>query len=193
MSILSGQDFTAASDLQALVALVSKTGRSVVCTLHGRSMGRGLPDDTLICIHALRGDECQVGQLVVFDVNGTLVAHRVVYLGAGPRLGGFVLTHGDGRIPCDPPIERSAVLGVVTDYCCDGNWRPVDRRASRSALGRLRAMLHVTFIRTCMLFSVPMAQWMARTLLAVSSIQSFKHALRAGREGKVHHVHARRA
>lgn len=42
MNILSGQDFTAASDLRALVALVSKTGRSVVCTPHSRSMGRGL-------------------------------------------------------------------------------------------------------------------------------------------------------
>jgi len=118
MSDSSNRAFTSASDLQSLAALVNRTGRPVVCTLHGRSMGKALPDGSLIRIQALRGEESELGQVVVFDVNGALVAHRVVYLGQGPRLGRFILTHGDGRIPCDPPIERSAVLGVVTEYSC---------------------------------------------------------------------------
>src|SRR5262249_52951123 len=146
------------------VGLLSKTGRPIVTTIRGQSMGASIVDGSLVRVQPSAGDECSVGDIVVFAVNGTLIAHRVVHRGTGPRLGRFILTQGAGRVQCDPPIEIESILGVVTEYCFDGEWRRPDLYASRSVLGMLRARLHVLFIRACMMVSVPMAKWNARTL-----------------------------
>jgi catechol 2,3-dioxygenase-like lactoylglutathione lyase family enzyme len=166
---------------QAVTSLLSKTGRDVVTTIRGRSMGAALASGSLVRIQPRSGEECAVGDVAVFVINGTLIAHRVVYRGKGPRLGRFVLTQGDGRVQCDPPIETESVLGVVTEYCDKGEWRPLALRPSRSAAGRFRAALHVAFIRACMLVNVPMAKWNARTLLALTSFEALKTAVRASR------------
>src|SRR5205823_6950606 len=64
----------------------------------------------------------------------------------------------------------------------EGRWYPLDTKSSRSAFRQFRASLHLAFIRLCMQINVPMAQWIARSLLACSSLRAFKNSFRLPKE-----------
>jgi signal peptidase len=69
--------------------------------------------------------EIQSGDVVLFQRQGQLVAHRVVQRLGGPG-GNLLITRGDRQSAADPPITKEELLGRVTEILC-GNHRKVPR------------------------------------------------------------------
>lgn len=53
-------------------------------------------------------DELRPGQIILYNRNGRLTAHRIV-----SRSGGYLVTRGDRLPTCDPPVRASEVIGRV--------------------------------------------------------------------------------
>lgn len=81
--------------------------------LRGDSMLPTLPLECEIEVVPLP-DELRVGDLVVFALQETLVAHRLVRGGVQP------VAHGDNRRVADPPLLPEQVLGRVARAFVDG-------------------------------------------------------------------------
>ena len=75
--------------------------------LRGTSMRPTLPVECTIEIIPLPA-QTPLGALIVFVIDDTLIAHRLVR-----RSGGRWIAHGDGRLGPDRPLEPSQVLGLV--------------------------------------------------------------------------------
>ncbi len=150
--------------LLAFAALLEKAGREVLWEVRGNSMGDALPEGCTIRIRAAPPESYRAGQVVAFLGGTVLTAHRVAYRGKG-RLARYLITQGDARTPCDPPIEVAAVLGVVTEFCWQGQWQPTPASASRSAAGQRKADLHVALVRGLLSCHIGLARRIAGTLL----------------------------
>ncbi len=150
--------------LLALTTLIKRTGGEVLSTVRGTSMGTTIPDGSQIRIRAVGDEALREGQVVAFLAGPSLCAHRIVYRGGGGRLGGYLLTLGDGWVYCDPPIPVAAALGVVTEYKLNGKWRIPSPRPRRSRAEQRKADLNVAFIRAVMRLNVGWAQRIARRL-----------------------------
>lgn len=111
----------------SVAPLLRAAGRELESTVHGESMGVTLPAGARIRIQC--GAPFRQGMIVAFVAGESLVAHRLIHRSAGGN-GGHLVTQGDARTLCDPPIVADAVLGVVT------GWRMTDEspwRAPREA------------------------------------------------------------
>jgi hypothetical protein len=88
--------------------------------LRGSSMRPTLPAACDIEIVPLPA-EVPLGALVVFVVNDTLIAHRLVR-----RSGVYWIAQGDGRLGPDRPLARDQILGLVSAAHVDGEkcWPP---------------------------------------------------------------------
>ena len=82
--------------------------------LRGASMRPTLPTECEIEI-VLLPVQVPLGALIVFVVNDTLIAHRLVR-----RSGGRWIAQGDGRLDSDRPVEPSQILGMVAAAYQDG-------------------------------------------------------------------------
>ena len=76
--------------------------------LRGSSMRPTLPAECDIEIVPLPS-QTPLGALIVFVIDDTLIAHRLVR-----RSGGRWIAQGDGRLGPDRPLESSQVLGLVS-------------------------------------------------------------------------------
>jgi hypothetical protein len=76
--------------------------------LRGASMRPTLPVECDIEIVPLPS-QTPLGALIVFVIDDTLIAHRLVR-----RSGGRWIAQGDGRLGPDRPLEPSQVLGLVS-------------------------------------------------------------------------------
>ena len=76
--------------------------------LRGSSMRPTLPAECDIEIVPL-ASQTPLGALIVFVIDDTLIAHRLVR-----RSGGRWIAQGDGRLGPDRPLESSQVLGLVS-------------------------------------------------------------------------------
>ena len=125
--------------------LLRAAEREIESTVRGESMGDTLPAGARILIRG--GAPVRLGAIVAFVAGESLVAHRLIHRGSG-RGGAYLVTQGDGRTLCDPPIETAAVLGVVTAWRMteESPWRPpagAPRRgpAARSISAAVRALV----------------------------------------------------
>jgi hypothetical protein len=79
--------------------------------LHGNSMLPTLPDDCEIEVRPLP-PALRLGELIVFVIDDTLIAHRLVR-----RQGEYLIAQGDNRRAPDRPLHSDQVLGrVVAAY-----------------------------------------------------------------------------
>ena len=69
--------------------------------------------------------EIQSGDVVLFQRQGQLVAHRVVHRLGRPG-GNLLITRGDRQSAADPPMTKEEILGRVTEVL-RGNHRKVPR------------------------------------------------------------------
>ena len=76
--------------------------------LRGASMRPTLPIECDIEIVSLP-PQTPLGSLIVFVIDDTLIAHRLVR-----RSGGRWIAQGDGRLGPDRPLEPSQILGLVS-------------------------------------------------------------------------------
>lgn len=92
----------------ALAAAMLREGRPVAMPLGGASM-RPLfaPGDT-VHIAPARADDVRPGDVVVLDLDGQLLLHRLVY-----KTSDEVVTRGDDSLALDPPRPHDALIGRV--------------------------------------------------------------------------------
>jgi phage repressor protein C with HTH and peptisase S24 domain len=93
--------------------------------LRGASMHPTLPTACDLEIVPLPA-QTPLGALIVFVINDTLIAHRLVR-----RSGGRWIAQGDGRLDSDRPLEPSQILGMVAAAYQDGRrcWPTAASRA----------------------------------------------------------------
>jgi len=113
-------------------------------------MEPAIPHGAQIKVRATDADNCRVGQVVACICGDSLVAHRLVYCGRSGRTRAYILTQGDGRLVCDRPIRKSAILGVVTAFCANGTWQIPAGCASRPSWQQALATIHMQTIKICL-------------------------------------------
>lgn len=108
-------------------------------------MGSTLPNGSRIRIQINRRTDYRPGEILAFLPCRQVVVHRVVARGRG-RGRGHLLTRGDSLVVPDPPVDRTRVLGPVTEVDGGDGWIPVGRREPGTALGSWarRVVLAVT-------------------------------------------------
>src|SRR5579862_7739784 len=114
----------AVEDLARLRALTQKGDVLIHSELRGSSMGPAIPDGVRIRIRSGHRQPCQVGQVIAFLAGSRIMVHRVAYEGRGEAARAFVITQGDGNWVCDPPVDRSTVIGQVEAFLAGADWQP---------------------------------------------------------------------
>jgi hypothetical protein len=154
---------TTGDQLLALGALLSRSGKTIESEISGSSMGNTLPSGCHIRIRPLPVEEYQAGQVVAFVAGGSLFAHRIVY-----RSGQSVLTRGDNHSWCDLPLRTGAIIGVVSEYLAEGEWRLFDGSAPfEHELGKRRRFLEF-LLRACLRIDIRLAQRASRMLMLLA-------------------------
>jgi len=137
-------------EFQAIASLLSRSRREIESTIDGVSMEPTIPHGARIKVCPPAPSGYHVGQIVVCVIQNTLYAHRIVYCGSTGRVEPFVLTQGDGWVLCDPPVRKSAILGVVKEFFIEGTWQVAAEQASRPPWRRAMATTHAALIRSCL-------------------------------------------
>ena len=147
---------------RAVAPLLRSAGREIESTVHGESMGATLPAGARILIRC--GAPVEPGMIVAFVAGESLVAHRLMHVVAG-RGGGYLVTQGDARILCDPPIDVGASVGVVTAWRMtdEETWRPTRDAPRRAPAGQATSAIVRMFVRVALALDV-------RAALAVTGV-----------------------
>lgn len=111
--------------LARLRAVTSKARATIHSDLRGSSMGEAVPDGARIRIRTGGEDLWHLGTVIAFLAGSHVMAHRIVYEGRHGLARQFVLTQGDGNWLCDPPVNRSTIVGEVEAFLTGGEWRAV--------------------------------------------------------------------
>lgn len=151
-------------ELEAFRAMSALAGRTVESELRGPSMEPTIPGGSRIRISHAGPDGPTRGDVVAFLGGSVVMVHRVVYEGRRGTARGFVVTQGDGNWLCDPPVERTAVAGVVRHFLAEGEWREVGTAPGAGA----RALVSAPALAlvTCVLELSP--RWAARLARGMS-------------------------
>lgn len=146
-------------ELLAFGVLLGRSGTTIESEISGTSMGNTLPPGCRIRIRLLSFPEYDAGQVVAFVSGNRIFVHRVIF-----RSRQGVLTRGDNHSWCDLPVPSSAVLGVVTHYLSQGEWRPLDDHPGFEHEGTKGKSALETLLRLCMRIDIRMARHVARAL-----------------------------
>src|SRR6516225_7796376 len=153
----------AMDDLARLRAVTGKTHVIIESQVQGASMGMAIPDGAQIRIRAGQAEGLCAGKVIAFCTRSRVMVHRVVYEGRRGAARHFVLTQGDGNWLCDPPVERSCIVGEVQSLASEGEWRPIDA-ARMSLLRRLVARASQAIMRRALDYNPAFAVWISRLI-----------------------------
>ena len=159
---------------RTIAPLLRAAGRDIESTVIGESMGATLPAGARIMIHC--GAPAEPDTVVAFVAGESLVAHRLVHVVRGHG-GGYLVTQGDGRVVCDPPIEAGAMVGVVTAWRMTDEepWRPIRPAPRRAPVALAVSALVRLLVRSALALDV-------RAALAVTAVAlTVGHLLASGR------------
>jgi hypothetical protein len=115
----------AINDLARLRAVTSKTSALIHSHVRGASMGAAIPSGARIRIRTGPEQTWQRGQVIAFLAGSRVTVHRIVYEGQHGPARQFVLTQGDGNWLCDPPVNRSTVVGEVEAFSTGNEWHAI--------------------------------------------------------------------
>jgi hypothetical protein len=116
----------AIDDLARLRAVTGNTHAIIHSDVRGASMGAAIPDGARIRIRGGPEDVWRAGKVIAFLAGSRIMVHRIVYEGRRGPARHFVLTQGDGNWLCDPPVNRSTVVGEVEAFSTGGEWQAID-------------------------------------------------------------------
>jgi hypothetical protein len=154
---------SAGDQLLAFGALLGRSGRIIESVICGTSMGSTLPTGCRIRIRPVSVSDYHAGQVVAFVSGGGIFAHRIVY-----RSRHGILTRGDSRSLCDLPVPFDAVLGVVTEYLLDGEWRPLQNDLQFDCERRRRSRVAEMLLRRCLQIDIRLARQIGRILVQLA-------------------------
>ena len=153
----------AIGDLARLRAVTGKTHVVIESQVQGASMGTAIPNGAHIRIRAGEAEEPRTGKVIAFLTRSRVMVHRVVYEGRRGAARHFVLTQGDGNWLCDPPVERSCIVGEVQSLACEGEWRPIGA-ARLHLFRRLVARSSQALMRLALDYNPTFAVWISRPI-----------------------------
>jgi hypothetical protein len=152
--------------LLAFGTLLARSGKIIESEISGTSMGRTLPAGTLIRIQPLPAPDYGVGQIVAFVRGRTIFAHRIAY-----RTKRGVLTRGDNHPWCDSPMPVDAVLGLVTEWWINGEWRRLGQGPQGSSKQPWRIRVVETAVRVGMHLDIRLARRISRALMRLARLR----------------------
>jgi hypothetical protein len=113
------------NDLARLRAVTGNSRAVIHSVVRGTSMGIAIPDGARVRIRSGSDDMWRVGKVIAFLAGSRVMAHRVIYEGQRGPAKHFVLTQGDGNWLCDPPVNRSTVVGEVEAFAIGDEWHAI--------------------------------------------------------------------
>jgi hypothetical protein len=150
----------------AFGTLLARSGKIIESEISGTSMGRALPAGTRIRIQPLPAGDYGVGQIVAFVWGSTIFAHRIAY-----RTKQGVLTRGDNHSWCDLPMPVDAVLGLVTEWSINGEWRRFADLPQGSPEQPWRIRVVETAVRAGMHMDIRLARRISRALMRLARLR----------------------
>ena len=153
----------AIGDLARLRAVTGKTHVVIESQVRGASMGTAIPDGAHIRIRAGPAEGSHSGKVIAFLTRSRVMVHRVVYEGRRGAARRFVITQGDGNWLCDPPVERSCIVGEVQSLAHEGEWRPIGA-ARMHVFRRLVARASQALMRLALDGNPAFAVWISRPI-----------------------------
>jgi hypothetical protein len=121
--------------LDAAVELMGRAGRAGTVRVQGRSMLPTLVEGQQLAVD-FQPERLATGDMLIFRQHGHLVVHRFLGGCRFPDGRPGLRTRGDGCHGFDPHVHRSQVIGRVTAFRLDGEWR-----STRTLRGRVYGKL----------------------------------------------------
>jgi len=138
-------------------------------TVKGTSMEPTIPDGSRVRIRPQTIQDYQVGQIIACVLKDEIFAHRIVHCAPGTRAQDAVITLGDSHALCDPPTRKGDILGRVTEFSKDGEWRVPESRANRTPMRHAVSVMHRFLIWRCLQVHFELAWRVAGTSLIIGS------------------------
>jgi len=85
-----------------------REGRAIELPAQGTSMLPLFAPGATIRVWPARAEDVRVGDVVLVDIDGQLVAHRLIQARAGR-----IVTRGDDMVEADAPLPATAIIGRV--------------------------------------------------------------------------------
>jgi hypothetical protein len=114
--------YAAGNGLGGLLGLLQKVGTELVATIDGVSMTPTIAPDTRVRLRCADGHALRSGDVVAFEYNGRLMAHRIVHVGRTRASRRYLLTRGDAMLLPDVPVRLDCVIGMVAAQQIAGDW-----------------------------------------------------------------------
>ena len=144
--------------------LLRASGAGLEATITGTSMLPTLPDGARVRIRPSADEDYAVGDVVVCVLKDALYAHRVVRRG---RAGGatVLVTLGDHRALCDPPVRAADALGRIEACWRDEDWHGLAPAPPRTPIAQRLIAANAWLLAACARLHYGMARRVQGTLL----------------------------
>jgi hypothetical protein len=129
-----------ADGVSAVLGLCERAGIELVATIDGFSMAPNLSPGTSVRLRPVDPRSLRVGDVIAFEHNKRLIAHRIVRLGRTTVSRRYVLTRGDARLLNDVPVRDDLIIGIVTAKRIDADWASLDPAGPCGSRDTLSAM-----------------------------------------------------
>ena len=149
----------AAERLRATAPMLQRARGEVETVLQGTSMIPALPSGAMVRIACSETPAFEAGAIVAVRAGGVLVIHRVLHAGRRARARRYLITRGDARWLVDPPVEVSAVLGVVTAVHGEDEWQ-APRRFPTPLIRRWVSAVPFAVLCAALELHAPFAVWL---------------------------------
>jgi signal peptidase I len=114
-----------------MLGLCQQAGMDLVATVDGNSMTPSLSSGSRVRLRSVDPQSLQVGDVIAFEHNRRLIAHRIVRLGRTRASRRYMLTRGDAQALNDVPVHNDCIIGVVTAKRGDTDWGALQPAAPR--------------------------------------------------------------
>jgi signal peptidase len=128
-----------------------RSGQSIRFRAPGRSMYPTIKEDETITVQPVAPSAIKMGDIILYRLEGVVIAHRVVRIERGEDGGSRFIARGDASGVPDEPVEPAQVLGKVIS---------VERGGRNIGLYSGRAKM----LRTAHVCASRLKRWMLRTL-----------------------------
>jgi signal peptidase I len=145
----SNASYAARNRIGILLRLLQTLGTDLIATIDGVSMTPTIAPGTRVLLRRVCAHSLRSGDVVAFEFNGRLMAHRIVRVGRNRGSRQHLLTRGDAMQLHDIPVRLDSVIGIVTAQQIAGTWvalgRERDHRVSLAISGLIAGIICVVF------------------------------------------------
>ena len=153
-----------------LHAALHRAREGMESQISGSSMEPAIPRGATIRVFPEPACGYQVGMVVAcLSAGEDLFAHRLVRQ-AKSHGTSYILTLGDAWLICDPPTASGDIIGVVSAYKHEGDWRSPPASARRGWLSEQLARSSVVLVWLALKVHPGLARRVSGTLLRLTAL-----------------------